>query len=152
MHLLSAVIQVLLSRHETQLRDYGVKRLSIDGKLRLTPLPSCTWYQQKYSRYRMGLRAIQRISTVFCSRFVQELKNWQPSQAPSRNKGVLTVPDITLLLLSPRKMFSHIRTIGDIICLGSYAPIGISPKSKGPRNSPICLKAGQWGRSLKSSP
>lgn len=35
-------------------------------------------------------------------------------------------------------------------CRGLYAPIGISPRSNGPRKSPICLKAGQTGKSANS--
>jgi len=42
--------------------------------------------------------------------------------------------------------------IGDMMKRGSYAPMGMRPKSNGPRSLPICLKAGQTGRREYFSP
>ena len=39
-----------------------------------------------------------------------------------------------------------------MIHLGTYAPIGINPKSKGPQCSPISLNAGHTGRWSYSGP
>lgn len=41
--------------------------------------------------------------------------------------------------------------IGLMIHRGWYAPMGIRPRSKGPRYSPTCLKAGHMGRSYSGA-